>query len=345
MTKILRIKIVTFLILALVLGTLSFGPAHTPVARAEPGTIIYNLYATDSFISLADGTQAYIYGFVGGRQDAVINVQRSMAAKKNPGRIDVVTVPAPTPGPIAAGEAGLAGNAQFPAPVIYAAVGDTVEIRLKNLGVTQKSAPNDPHTIHLHGLDVNAANDGVPETSVAATPANGPDLGAGNVVVYMFSPSHAGTYMYHCHQEANIHVQMGMFGALVVYENRTDLAYLNGGPGKGFGGTLWGWGYDKDYILLLSEFDMGQHVGEQNAGARGAFNPVGFQPQYWFINGLSFPNTIHVGAPGFTWGDPAQTNCTNNALCWWINAHPNYDPLITGSVMVITGKTIPRRRC
>ncbi len=70
-------------------------------------------------------------------------------------------------------ELGLAGNAQFPAPIIYATVGDVVEIRLKNLGVAANpDAPNDPHSIHLHGLDVDAANDGVPETSVGAVPAN-----------------------------------------------------------------------------------------------------------------------------------------------------------------------------
>ncbi len=74
--------------------------------------------------------------------------------------------PAPTGGPVTAAEAPLQGNAQFPAPLIYAAVGDVVEIRLKNLGTTLPTAPNDPHSIHLHGLDVDAANDGVPETSV-----------------------------------------------------------------------------------------------------------------------------------------------------------------------------------
>ena len=75
-----------------------------------------------------------------------------------------------------------------------------MEIRLKNLGVTVPTAPNDPHSIHLHGLDVDAANDGVPETSVGAIPANlcadgttsndcsADRPGAGNVVVYMFSP-------------------------------------------------------------------------------------------------------------------------------------------------------------
>jgi FtsP/CotA-like multicopper oxidase with cupredoxin domain len=80
--------------------------------------------------------------------------------------------PAPTGGPVTGDEALLQGNAQFPAPLIYAAVGDVVEIRLKNLGVTLPTAPNDPHSIHLHGLDVDAANDGVPETSLGAIPAN-----------------------------------------------------------------------------------------------------------------------------------------------------------------------------
>jgi FtsP/CotA-like multicopper oxidase with cupredoxin domain len=225
----------------------------------------------------------------------------------------------PAPGADPACEAQLAGNAQFPAPIIYAAAGDVVEIRLKNLGVTNAVAPNDPHSIHLHGLDVNAANDGVPETSLGAIPANAAMPGAGNTVVYMFTAPGPGTYMYHCHQEASIHVQMGMYGALVVY-NSGDAAYLNGGPGKGFGGNLHGYNYTKDYILMLTEIDVGQHLAEQFAGARGAYNPVQYQPQYWFVNGLSFPNTIHSGI-GFNWAT-------------WIAAHPNYDPLIIGSVGV-----------
>ena len=199
---------------------------------------------------------------------------------------------------------------------------------------TLPTAPNDPHSIHLHGLDVDAANDGVPETSVGAIPANlcrrhnrstiaraTPAPGAGNVVVYMFSPKYPGTTMYHCHQEADIHVQMGMYGALVVYtaddKNNAKSAYNKGGPGSGFGGTLWGWKYDKDYVLLESEIGSAQHVSEEISGD---YNPVDYHPEYWFLNGLSFPNTIHVGLPGANgWSD-------------WIAAHPGYDPLITGSV-------------
>jgi hypothetical protein len=319
--RFLSIIIVT----SLFLGALSFSPAlaqETEEANPTGMTVIYNLYATDNYVTLADGTPAYIFGFVGGRQGQPIYYQDRFGALHGP-----VTVPDPTGGPVTPAELEFQGNAQYPAPIIYARRGDVVEIRLKNLGGSVAAAPNDPHSIHLHGLDVNAANDGVPETSVGAVPANicadgtsnndcsangGPAPGAGNVIVYMFSPTRAGTYMYHCHQEASIHVQMGMYGALVVY-NPADAA-ADTGPGQGMGGKLYGWTYDKDYVLLESEFDLRQHASEEMGG--GFFNPVEYQPQYWFLNGLSFPNTIHAG---FNWND-------------WILAHPGYDPLITGSV-------------
>jgi FtsP/CotA-like multicopper oxidase with cupredoxin domain len=223
--------------------------------------------------------------------------------------------------------------------VIYASLGDVVEIRLKNLGVAANPfAPNDPHSIHLHGLDVDAANDGVPETSVGAVPANlcadgetnvdcslngGPAPGAGNVIVYMFTPTHPGTYMYHCHQEADIHVNMGMYGALVVYD-LGDAAALTG-PGAGMGGTFGGFQYDKDYVMLISEFDVRGHADEEGTYEPKSWDPdpynwALYQPQYWFINGLSFPQTIHAGFPsGYTYAQ-------------WLSAHPGYETLYTGSI-------------
>jgi hypothetical protein len=106
-----------------------------------------------------------------------------------------------------------------------------------------------------------------------------------------------------------------MYGALVVY-NKGDAAAATG-PGSGKGGTLYGWKYAKDYVLLESEIGTDQHVSEEISGD---YNPVDYHPAYWFLNGLSFPNTIHVGLPGANgWAD-------------WIAAHPGYDPFITGSV-------------
>jgi FtsP/CotA-like multicopper oxidase with cupredoxin domain len=140
--------------------------------------------------------------------------------------------------------------------------------------------------------------------------------------------------MYHCHQEADIHVNMGMYGALVVY-NPLDAAALTG-PGMGAGGMFGGFPYDKDYIMLVSEFDTRGHADEErtyvdgglaepNAWDPDPYNWALYQPQYWFINGLSFPQTIHAGFPsGYTYAN-------------WIAAHPGYETLYTGSVSTPPG--------
>lgn len=330
------------LVTGAVVAALAFGsgPSQSAQAQAVAATIVYNLFATDGYLQLPDGGPLYMYGFIGGRAGAPLTYQPSFAGGAHPPNVTLAAgAPAPTGGPIVGDEALLAGHAQFPAPIIYARAGDVVEIRLKNLGVAANpNAPNDPHSIHLHGLDVDAANDGVPETSLGAVPANlcadgataadcsangGPAPGAGNVIVYMFSPKYAGTYMYHCHQEADIHVQMGMYGALVVY-NPGDPAAATG-PGQGQGGTLHGFQYDKDYVMLLSEFDIRGHQDEEGTYTPQPWDPspynwAQYKPQYWMINGLSFPQTIHASFPsGYTFAD-------------WAAAHPGYDPLITGSV-------------
>lgn len=272
-------------------------------AAPPPNVVIYDLYSTDGWWTMADGTQIYSYGFIGGREGSTISYLDKFQV------LHTALVTAPTPGP-GGPEAALAGYAQFPAPLIYCKVGDVVQINLKNLGVTEPEAPNDPHSIHLHGLDVDAANDGVPETSVAAVPANSGLPGAGNVVVYMFSPKIAATYFYHCHQEASIHVTMGMYGALIVY-NKTDQGAT---LGPGYSGSLYSNTYQKDYVMLLSDTDINQHAAEQ--GVLAEYNPVDYKPQYWFINGISFPNTVHAGI-----------NYTN-----WLLAHPGYETLISGRV-------------
>jgi len=38
-----------------------------------PTTVYYNLYATDGWVQLADGTMQYIYGYVGGREGDALN--------------------------------------------------------------------------------------------------------------------------------------------------------------------------------------------------------------------------------------------------------------------------------
>ena len=143
-------------------------PEPTVQVVVPPRSIIYNLYATDGYIPLADGSAVYNFGFVGGRQDVPLTFQKSVmpGIGRDPitglatsftynGNGTVPTgAPAPTSGLLTDVEKGLQGNAQFPAPLIYVAVGDVLEIRLKNLGTTNPAAPNDSQSIQLHGLDV-----------------------------------------------------------------------------------------------------------------------------------------------------------------------------------------------
>ncbi len=65
-----------------------------------------------------------------------------------------------------------------------------------------------PHTIHLHGLDVDQQNDGVPQTSFSIPPFES--------YTYEFIAPHAGTYHYHCHVDTVVHYHRGMSGAVIV---------------------------------------------------------------------------------------------------------------------------------
>ena len=90
----------------------------------------------------------------------------------------------------------------IPGPTLYANEGDSVVLDLFN--VSQGA----PHTIHLHGLDVNQENDGVPHLSFEV---HHMDHG-----FYYFVAPHPGTYFYHCHVVSSIHVQAGMYGVFIV---------------------------------------------------------------------------------------------------------------------------------
>jgi FtsP/CotA-like multicopper oxidase with cupredoxin domain len=77
------------------------------------------------------------------------------------------------------------------------------------------------HTIHWHGIEPDPRNDGVGHTSFEVTGHYTyqwrPDVGVpGNP-----NRGGAGTYFYHCHVNTPLHVQMGMFGPIVVDPPKT----------------------------------------------------------------------------------------------------------------------------
>lgn len=148
--------------------------------------------------------------------------------------------------------------ATLPNTSINVHVGDTVNLNVFN-------ASQMKHTVHLHGLDVDQANDGVETTSQA--------INSFNSFTYTFIPKHAGMFFYHCHIESTIHVQLGMYGALIVRPMDEKTAWTDGPS------------FDKEYNWLLSDLDLSWHDTPPLNG-----NIPLFEPDYFLINGKSTEN-------------------------------------------------------
>jgi len=84
----------------------------------------------------------------------------------------------------------------YPSPVIRAVERDLVQVAMHG--------SHGPHTIHHHGIEPDAFNDGVGHTSFEA-----------NDYTYQFQPHHAGTFIYHCHRNTTLHFQQGLWGPMV----------------------------------------------------------------------------------------------------------------------------------
>lgn len=158
----------------------------------------------------------------------------------------------------------------IPGPTVYMNEGDSVMIDLWN--VSQGA----PHTIHLHGLDVNQANDGVGMLSFEVEHM---DHG-----FYRFKAPHPGTYLYHCHVASPIHVQAGMYGVIIVRPSNGD-PLLNWDGGES---------YDQEWIWTSSEIDTLWHNELYLDQPHDPLDPLmttivpdTYTPQYFMINGLS----------------------------------------------------------
>lgn len=163
---------------------------------------------------------------------------------------------------------GLMDQPGVPGPTIFANEGDSVRIDLWN--VSQGA----PHTIHLHGLDVDQQNDGVPHLSFDV-----PHMEHG---YYYFKAPHAGTYLYHCHVVSTIHVQAGMYGLIIIKPTDGSNTTWNGG-----------YPFDDEYSFFLSEIDTTWHndaVLEHDHDTSLSIHFIEipkFDPQFFLINGRS----------------------------------------------------------
>lgn len=227
-----------------------------PVFDADAGTnnvVCKHLAAGDGFISMADGKSLYTFGF----SDVTVKPAASVM-------LDSL-------------------GANFAAPTIKLKQNQDFYLTLTNVAMTMRPDLFDPHTVHFHGFPQQApVFDGMPEGSFG--------VNMGSSVTYYYKLNDPGTYMYHCHQEATEHMQMGMLGNLYVQPAQDGTVV--GGFSKfvyndGDGST----GYDVAVPLQLSSMDPvfhDLHLGVQ---------PLPFKDMkdtYAMINGRGYPDTVNT---------------------------------------------------
>jgi hypothetical protein len=150
-----------------------------------------------------------------------------------------------------------------PGRILYCNEGDSVIITARSI------SQNEHHTLHLHGLDVDTRNDGDPATSFY--------LSHMQDTTYSFRATHAGTYLYHCHVADVVHVQMGMYGMIVVKAANGINTAWTGGPA-----------FSQDYKWLMAEYDRSWHdsIPYHDPNMDTVRIPA-YYPDYFLINGHS----------------------------------------------------------
>jgi FtsP/CotA-like multicopper oxidase with cupredoxin domain len=237
---------------------------------SDPNVKCLHLSAGDGFVTMADGTPLYIFGFsdVTGHQPAQI--------------MDIGAL-----------------SANFPAPTIRLKEGQEFYLNLTNVGMVMRPDLFDPHSVHFHGFPQAApVFDGVPESSAV--------INMGSTFTYYYKIIEPGTYMYHCHVEATEHMQMGMLGNLYVEPRQNRLGCASGAcpvaqlEGGGSGAPL-GYAYndndgstayDVEKEIQIGSFDPNFHTQSETV------QPLPFaamDDKYAMLNGRGYPDTINTG--------------------------------------------------
>ncbi len=128
----------------------------------------------------------------------------------------------------------MAYNGRIPAQTIRVNEGDWVWVDLTN-------STDEMHTIHWHGLILEYRHDGVPY--VTQDPVM-----RGEKYSYVFQAKPYGTHFFHCHFGTLMHMQSGMYGAIII-ESPDDPIRKR-------------YPYTQDYVYILSSIDI-SYVREQ----------------------------------------------------------------------------------
>ncbi|MEN6534374.1 MAG: multicopper oxidase domain-containing protein [Bryobacteraceae bacterium] len=175
------------------------------------------------------------------------------------------------------GYANQGGRAQYPGPTTIVNQGDTLTFTLAN-------------TLTVPVSIVFPGQEGVTAVTTGTTACANPGIltceaPPGGSVTYSFTASRAGTYVYHSGTSAELQIEMGLVGALIV---RPSL-------GMGYAYNHADTAFDRETLFVLTEMDPRIHelVAFQGLAALEATDYLtDYFPTYWFINGRAAPDTM-----------------------------------------------------
>lgn len=247
------------------------------IGNPAPGqTLTFNLTARANYTSQPDGQMIYSWGY-------------SCAGAENPGFQPF---------------AGTCPNIQVPGPTLIVAEGDTVTVNLSN-GLPAAAGNT---SILFPGFTVNATGGAAGILTREATPntvdsSNQPV--AGVPVSYTFTASKPGTYAYYSGSRPDLQVEMGLYGAIIVYPAKSasqigctpSVPMANDQPS--YAGAAYTHPlacFDREYLFQFSEMMLSVHQQAETQIQAGAaslnIQTEPYLPSYFLVNGRSMPDDM-----------------------------------------------------
>jgi FtsP/CotA-like multicopper oxidase with cupredoxin domain len=258
-----------------------FAQAAVPGITA-PASHIFNLTASANRISQPDGQMIYTWGY--GCTSAPEGFAPWAPASTAAGQV-IPSTGCPT--------------MQVPGPTLIVKEGETVTVKLTNNLPPAAGATS----IVFSGLNATATG-GAPGLSTQEAP-NG---STGNTVTYTFKATKPGTYAYYSGTQADVQIEMGLFGAVIVLP--TTLPSVTGtktckplATGD-FRLAVAAYDnlatcYDREYLFQWSEMMLSIHQAVEAAVGQCpvscgqlAVATEPYQPDYFLINGRSMPDDM-----------------------------------------------------
>lgn len=202
----------------------------------------------------------------------------------------------------------------LPGITLYAEEGDSIYIN------AQAISQNDEHTVHMHGFDSAPKHDGDPLTSHP--------IGHLQSRIYAYKALHCGTFIYHCHVEDVVHVQMGMYGLMIVKPKGGLNQAWTGGPA-----------YDKEYSWLMSEIDQKWHDDIPKMVVDTLKVPL-YKPNYFLINGKSEQQITTNDTMRVT-GGKGQTIYIRTANIGYFKNRIVFPPELNATMIDSDGRPLP----